>query len=325
MIYTSYHPSFWRTRKALPRLPLYFQLSVSFILGLCAALLLLSSTRPSCTHSASLPLSYISNPRPLIVVAAGLPRTGSTWVYNVLRILMRKRDPNTIAGWYADLIAIWKNHKTAKYDHMKESWLEAYKSLNTSLLLKMHGPGPFKLLSRGGKLGKMADLTVITHRDLRTEVRSWVYQNWNSSIHSGGIAKTPFGDPQQWVRVAQHVLNERTQTMRSIGTGKYLDIRYEEWMGKSVNVQIDVIRTLAKGLDWHFTEQQLRDVLFEAERLQPPANGAILMYNPVNKLHSGHTRVDANDPQFQQVLERGYQAILDDFACNEFLRKMNYV
>lgn len=238
---------------------------------------------------------------------------------------MRKRDPNTVAGWYADLIAVWKNHKTGKYDNMKATWLEAYRSLNTSLLLKMHGPGPFKLFSRGGKLSELVDLTVITHRDLRTEVRSWIYQNWNSSVHRGEIDNTPFGHPHQWVRVAQHILNERRATMESIGAGKYLDIRYEEWMGKGVNAQLDVVRKLANELNWSFTEDELRAVVVETGRLQPPANGALLLYNPVNKLHPGHIRVNTNNLEFQQALGRGYQAILDDPTCNKFLKRMKYV
>lgn len=264
-------------------------------------------------------------PLPLVVVAAGLPRTGSTWVYNVLRILMRKRDPNTVAGWYADLIAIWKNHKTGKYDHLKESWLEAYKSLNTSLLLKMHGPGPFKLFSRGGKLGALTDLTVITHRDLRTEVRSWVYQNWNSSVHSGRISGTPFSDPQQWVRVAEHILNERRTTLASIGEGNYLDIRYEDWMGKDIDTKIDIVERLADELAWDFSPDDLRDTVIEADRLEPPAGAAVLMYNPVNKLHPGHTRVDSNNEEFKQALDNGFQAILDDSNCHDFLEQKHYL
>lgn len=82
-------------------------------------------------------------------------------------ILLRMRDPNSVAVWYADLIAIWKNHETHNSDNMKIPWLEAYKLLNTSLVLKMHGRRPFELLSRGMLQGVAADLTVIAHRDLR--------------------------------------------------------------------------------------------------------------------------------------------------------------
>lgn len=324
MTYKYPHLPLWHIRKTLSRLSLSLQLSAAFTFGLFTAVLLLATFHPSHIRSTSVPSLNTSSPRPLVVVAAGLPRTGSTWLYNVLRILMRKRDPNTVAGWYADLISLWKNHKTGKYRYMNATWLEAYKSLNTSLLLKMHGPGPFKLFSRGGKLSELADLTVTSHRDLRTEVRSWVYQNWNSSIHSGDINHTPFGDPRQWVRVARHILNERRATVESIGMGKYLDIGYEEWMGRGIETQTHVVGRLAAELDWNFTEHELRDVVDETERLQPPAEGALLMYNPINKLHPGHTRVDADNPQFQQALERGYQAILNDPMCNEFLKTMKY-
>lgn len=266
-----------------------------------------------------------SRPRPLVVVAAGLPRTGSTWVYNVLRILLRMRDPNSIAGWYADLMAIWRNHKTHRYDNMQESWLEAYQSLGTSLLIKTHGPGAFRSFSRGRSLGVGADLTVLTHRDLRTEVRSWVYQNWNNSIHTGRIADTPFGDPAQWVRVAQKILHERNSTLNSIGTGNYIDIRYEDWGQKGSDAQLPIVRALADKLEWTFTDEELRSAILEAKRIFPPADGARLMYNPVSKLHPGHTRIDANNPDFVEALRAGYEAIEQDEITGDFLRSEGYM
>lgn len=265
-------------------------------------------------------------PAPLVVVAAGLPRTGSTWIYNILRILMRIRDPNSIAGWYADLQAIWKNHKTHKYDNMDISWLEAYKSLGTSILIKMHGPGAFKGFSRGYSLSTGANLTVLTHRDLRTEVRSWVYQNWNSSIHSGEIAKTPFIDPAQWVKIAHRILHERNSTLSSAGTGcQLIDIKYEDWNHKSAEIQLGIVQQLADALQWDFTTQELKDAVLEAKRIRPPHDAARLMYNPVSKLHPGHTRINSEDPAFVQALELGYKAIEEDPISGGFLRENGYM
>ncbi len=267
-----------------------------------------------------------AKPRQLIVVAAGLPRTGSTWVFNIIRILMRMRDPNSIAGWYADLMAIWKNHKTHRYDNMSISWLDAYKSLGTSLTIKMHGPGAFRSFSRGLTLATGADLTVLTHRDLRTEVRSWVYQNFNTSVHAGKIADTPFGDPSQWVRVAHRILHERNSTLASVGeSGKLLDIRYEDWSGKGTEAQMSVLRMIAAELDWEFSDEELREAALEAKRIRPPDNGAALMYNPVSKLHPGHTRIDASDPKFIAALNAGYEAIEQDPIAVKFLRTHGYM
>lgn len=266
-----------------------------------------------------------SRPRPLVVVAAGLPRTGSTWIYNVLRILMRQRDPNTIAGWYADLQNIWRNHKTHRYDNMQVSWLTAYKSLGTSILIKMHGPSPFRGFSRGLSLGEGADLTVLTHRDLRSEVRSWVYQNFNSSVHAGKVDDTPFGDSAQWVRVAHRILTERNSTLNSIGNGNYLDIRYEDWNDKDADAQLAIVRSIADKLEWHFDDDQLRDCILEAARIRPPDTGAVLMYNPVSKLHPGHTRIDAQDESFQKALQDGFHAIEEDDTTSRFLRSQGYL
>ena len=189
----------------------------------------------------------------------------------------------------------------------------------------MHGPGPFKHFSKGKSLQHAADLTVITHRDLRTEVRSWVYQNWNDSIHSGDIANTPFGNPSKWIRVAEHILNERKSTLNSIGDGRYLDIRYEDWNGKSISQQIPVVRKIANELQYRFTYAELRAAAVEAARLEPPATGAVLMYNPVNKLHPGHTRIDSTNPAFKKALSNGLDAITSDPACRAFLQSKHYL
>lgn len=323
------HPPFWRTRRTLARLPLPTQLACATLCGALAVvvlhvLLLRPLRAPNPIAHAERQLR-LGRPKPLVIVAAGLPRTGSTWVFNVLRILLRMRDPNSVAGWYADLINIWKNHKTHRWDHMRETWLDAYRSLNTSLLLKMHGPGPFRGFSHGSSLESSTDLTVITHRDLRTEVRSWVYQNWNASIHAGDISKTPFSNSEEWVRVAHHILTERKNTLESIGQGKAIDIRYEDWNDKPFPVQIKVIREMAIHLDWDFTNWELRYAAVEAARLEPPAQGAILMYNPVSKLHAGHTRVDASGSAFQAALHGGYKAIYEDPQCKAFLREKRYI
>lgn len=282
----------------------------------------------SSVHSASARNDWLIDsrprPRPLVVIVAGLPRTGSTWVYNIARILMRIRDPNSIAGWYADLIAIWKNHKTHRYDNMKISWLDAYKSLNTSLVIKTHGPGAFKAFSRGKSLGEGADVTLLTHRDLRTEVRSWVYQNWNNSIHAGNIAHTPFADAAAWTRVAAHILRERNMTMESVGKGRYLDIRYEDWNRKGMQAQLQIVQKIAAELEWDFTARELRQAVIEASRIHPPAYDTVLMYNPVSKLHPGHERVDASDLKFQKALKAGYKAIEKDVDGGAFLRQQGY-
>lgn len=165
----------------------------------------------------------------------------------------------------------------------------------------------------------------MTHRDLRTEVRSWVYQNFNASIHAGLVAETPFVNPAEWVRVAKHVLWERNKTLESIGGGRYLDVRYEDWNGKSVVQQLPVVRRIAEQLDWQYSEQQLLDAAGEAARLVPPPSSALLMYNPVNKLHPGHSRLDAKDPAFINALSIGFRAIENDPQSRAFLQSHHYL
>ncbi len=40
---------------------------------------------------------------PYIFVIAGLPRTGSTTIYNIVRLLLHSKDPNLLASYYDDI------------------------------------------------------------------------------------------------------------------------------------------------------------------------------------------------------------------------------
>jgi len=73
--------------------------------------------------------------QPIFVVAGGAPRTGSTFIYNILRILMRLRDPNTIAGpeWMLAKLVPENYTTTPVYDR-----IQLLRSMGTSVLLKLH-------------------------------------------------------------------------------------------------------------------------------------------------------------------------------------------
>ena len=60
---------------------------------------------------------------------------------------------------------------------MKMLCPEALKSHNATLVLKRHGPGPLKRVSSVKRLEIAANLAMVTHKDLRSEVRSSVDHN----------------------------------------------------------------------------------------------------------------------------------------------------
>lgn len=76
-----------------------------------------------------------SKPRPIVVVSAGAIRSGSTVLYNALRILMRIRDPNTIFGWRRDLTQTLKTYGTPIPSNMTPA--NALRSSGTSVLVKV--------------------------------------------------------------------------------------------------------------------------------------------------------------------------------------------
>jgi len=267
-----------------------------------------------------------TSPKPIVVVAAGIPRTGSTWIFNILRILMRIRDPNSIAGWFEDLEGIWKSQNRHNYDDIGISWLEAYKSFGTSLLIKVHDPRSFEKFSKGYSLSDRANLTVLTYRDLRAEVKSWMYQRYNGSIHSGDIENTPFADPAEWVKVSRRVLLKRNLTLASVGTGsQLLDIKYEDWSKKSDEIQMNTVRKMANALQWDFTEEEMKDALMEEKRIISPSDSSYLSYNPVTGLHPSHGTVNSEEPAILKALEIGYEAIENDSISGEFLQQNGYM
>lgn len=177
---------------------------------------------PPSDHPAS------RNGRPLVVVAAGGSRSASTWVYNVARVLLRERDPNTVAGWYEDLaglVAAYAEPGGASANAATGGGaLESLRSLDTSVLIKVHlvqewatllggeaPPRPFAPPSAwagwwgwgGGtapepplisltELSEGADVVLTSHRDLREVVRSLRHMGWGTRVNPAAFDHPDF-------------------------------------------------------------------------------------------------------------------------------------
>lgn len=165
------------------------------------------------------------NGRPLLVVAAGGSRSASTWVYNVARILLRVRDPNSVAGWYEDLAATVGAYAQLvpgndTYGEVAAaSRLEALRSLDTSVLVKVHlvqewatllggehrpskaGRGGWGVLGGGAdeppvvpmvELSEAADVVLTSHRDVREVVRSLRHMGWGTRVNPAAFSHPDF-------------------------------------------------------------------------------------------------------------------------------------
>ncbi|GAB0489106.1 hypothetical protein MMPV_000322 [Pyropia vietnamensis] len=173
---------------------------------------------PTPPHPAS------RNGRPLLVVAAGGSRSASTWVYNVARILLRVRDPNTVAGWYEDLASMVGAYAqlVPGNDTYAEvgtaSRLEALRSLDTSVLIKVHlvqewatllggeyRPSQGWAAAWGGgslheqlpnvsitELSEAADVVLTSHRDVREVVRSLRHMGWGTRVNPAAFSHPDF-------------------------------------------------------------------------------------------------------------------------------------
>lgn len=295
-----------------------------FIAVLCCAMLLLTlrapafATCPAPSRQIGMRERWLlsQQPQPLVVVAAGLPRSGSTLMFNLLRVMLRQRDPNTVSGYVTDLKRMGGGRGNSS--------LEAYRALNTTVLVKTHGPVDWERFTGGRSLASSADLTVLTRRDLRDEARSLIFMEQISHIRRP-LRERPyaFEDPAHWVMVARTFVYARRATFKSVGRGRFVDVPYEKWNGETERLQIRWVRKLAKAMDWEFSEDEMRAALHETKRLRPPAYGA--MPHPVTQLHGNHVTKPIHHPRIENAVKEGYKAIAKDTLCRMFLRRFRYL
>jgi len=153
-------------------------------------------------------------PPPLVVIVAGGGRTGTTYLYNLARIILRNRDPNTISGWYEDLIESTtlyvspdppqKVTRLASNSVPLSRWngtLDHYLQTGTTILVKCHSLAIARRLFSGcmnddSEDGDSAefmrrdcpvDLVVLSHRDLTTQTASTRRMGWGRRIDEDNI------------------------------------------------------------------------------------------------------------------------------------------
>jgi hypothetical protein len=95
---------------------------------------------------------------PRYVLVAGPARTGTTWLFNAVRLLVRHHDPNVISGFYSSLqsrdVCYWRKH-------------------NVSMVVKTHAFHRDWMLSAScGAAGPITTTNPPTSTDLPTTLRS---------------------------------------------------------------------------------------------------------------------------------------------------------
>ena len=149
--------------------------------------------RPSGGGKAPAP---VSPPRGLglVVAVAGLPRTGSTALYNMLRLIMFDRDPN--------LVTLFVSGQAFSTGHNR-THIEICRQHGIPTLVKLHEPAVLAELVRAGLL----DVVLFSHRDPADMLCSMA-RAFNPKM----LANTP----QQWVAACHRNLALQVQLYRAV-------------------------------------------------------------------------------------------------------------
>eukprot|EP00581_Thalassiosira_minuscula_P000580 CAMPEP_0183748884 /NCGR_PEP_ID=MMETSP0737-20130205/68003_1 /TAXON_ID=385413 /ORGANISM="Thalassiosira miniscula, Strain CCMP1093" /LENGTH=350 /DNA_ID=CAMNT_0025984627 /DNA_START=171 /DNA_END=1223 /DNA_ORIENTATION=+ len=160
--------------------------------------------------------------KPLIIFVAGGARTGTTFLYNLLRILLRQRDPNTISGWFEDLSYAAGRYaipdpptspvldetlgQTNDIDAMWKGALDSYLHTGTTVLVKVHSLSYSTRLFTGcngpdafASSDCPVDLVLYSTRDLCSQLASIRRMGWGAVLERKK-RKEILSDPTEFCR-----------------------------------------------------------------------------------------------------------------------------
>ncbi len=113
----------------------------------------------------------------MIYVCAGMPRSGSTWVFNAVRLLLQRAEvPDLAAGWIAE---------------------RAHLLAHDNSVIKIH--------SFDVELAARADVVLTSHRDLR-DVAASLQRKFKTGF-SPRLIHEVFADYVQWSKIAAYDLH----------------------------------------------------------------------------------------------------------------------
>lgn len=305
------------TRRSTTSVPGYILLlSALGILTLTALVLAgVASLLGHAAHAA--PPVKSAAPRPLFVVAGGAPRTGSTFIFNILRILLRIRDPNTVASsnWMlAKLVP--ENATVSTYDR-----IALLRTLSTSVLIKVHTAKQYYDFVGPDHKHKFADeidLLVTGFRDLRDETVS--------AFKMFAKNRTEWERPRKWVEMCQALIRRRNSLISEADSRvPIVDIRYEDWRDGGHQEMMHLVRTLASAIPWRYSDDDLRRTLAESQRLRVPDGGEVghrVDWHLSNLMSPRHISEEQLSDDFVQL---GIRAVLREPKCKEWLEKKKYV
>ena len=303
-----------RVRVLLRRYPT--TISVFAVIGLISAASL------SCSALISLFSNEYESPEPLptkpiFVVAGGAPRTGSTFIFNILRVLMRMRDPNTVASSNWMLAKLVPENITANPDYDR---IRLLRTLGTSVLVKLHTAQQYYRFVGPNCTTKFADdidLLVTSHRDLREETVS----AFKMFAHNRSI----YDQPEQWAGLCRSLIRKRNSLINEAGDKvPVVDVRYEDWRSGGDHALAKLVHQMADALPWDYTRQEELAALNEVRRLKVPDGGpteATINWHVANLMSPRHISHEVLSEDF---IAMGVKAVQEEPTCAEWLRTMRY-
>lgn len=268
-------------------------------------------------YSSALRRTNPQHAPPIFVIAGGAPRTGSTFIFNVLRVLMRIRDPNTVASsnWMlAKLVP--ENATLSEFDR-----IALLRTLGASLLIKLHTAHQYYEFvgpTHSRRFADEVDLLVTSHRDLRHEAVS--------AFKMFAQNRSAFEYDTKWSNLCRSLIRKRESLMKEAGDiVPIIDIRYEDWRDGGDHALMHLIRELATHIPWTYTERDLRLTLTEVKRLRTPLGGVgdqridWHLSNLMSPRHISHETLSKG------FIARGIRAVEQEPVCAHWLRTRKYI
>ena len=256
-------------------------------------------------------------PRALFVVAGGAPRTGSTVVYNALRVLLRTRDPNTVASseWMlAKLVP--ENRSETEFDRVG-----LLRSMGTTVLVKLHTAKQYREFVGPGHTGRFAgevDLLVSGYRDLREETAS--------ALKMFEPDRAEWGREGRWREMCRALVRRRESLIKEAGAVvPVVDVRYEDWRGAGRAGLEALVRRLAAALPWAYEEADIQSTVREVGRLRVPTGGEPgkrVEWHVANLMSPKHI---STERLAEEVVRMGRRAVETEPTCGAWLAEKGYV
>lgn len=255
--------------------------------------------------------------KPIFVIAGGAPRTGSTFIFNLLRILMRIRDPNTVASsnWMLQKL-VPENGSLTDYDR-----IALLRTMGTSILVKVHTAHQYYEFAGPAnkrKFSQEVDLLFTGYRDLRDETVS----AFKMFAHN----RTQWESESKWAEQCAALIRRRNSLILEAGdVVPVVDSRYEDWRDGDESAVLILIRQLAAGIPWNYTEHDYRNVLREALRMRVPTGGEQgnrVEWHVSNLMSPRHISAEHLNEAF---IAKGVHAIESEPVCRGWLKEHKYM